>query len=72
MKGRSSDGVKSSHHYNLENMNIFQVKNEALHKNKGSYEALMILSLESRQDLSWWVSNPPHAYKDIDISNPDI
>ena len=53
-------------------MNIFQDKNDALHKNKGSYEALMILSLESRQDLSWWVSNPPHAYKDIDISNPDI
>ena len=32
----------------------------------------MQLSPESREDLSWWVRTLPHAYKQIDLSNPDI
>ena len=47
-------------------------KNEALHKNKGNFEALMQLYPESREDLSWWVRTLPQAYKQIDVSNPDI
>ena len=42
-------------------------KNEALHKNKGNFEALMQLSPESREDLSWWVRTLPQAYKQIDL-----
>ena len=30
-------------------------KNDALRKNKGNFEALMQISPESREDLSWWV-----------------
>ena len=52
--------------------NIDIDKNEALHKNKGNFEALMQLSPESREDLSWWVRTLPQAYKQIDLSNPDI
>ena len=52
--------------------NIEIDKNEALHKNKGNFEALMQLSPESREDLSWWVRTLPQAYKQIDLSNPDI
>ena len=32
----------------------------------------MQLSPESREDLSWWVRPLPEAYKQIDLSNPDI
>lgn len=52
--------------------NIEIDKNEALHMNKGNFEALMQLSPESRKDLSWWVRNLPQAYKQIDLSNPDV
>ena len=52
--------------------NIEIDKNEALHKNKGNFEALMQLSPESREDLSWWVRTLPQAYKQIDLSNLDI
>lgn len=60
------------HYRPLFHRNIEIDKNEALYKNKGNYEALIKLSPEPRQDLSWWVSNLPHAYKQIDISNPDV
>lgn len=52
--------------------NIEIDKNEALHMNKGNFEVLMQLSPESRKDLSWWVRNLPQAYKQIDLSNPDV
>ena len=52
--------------------NIEIDENEALHKTKGSFEALMQLSPESREDLSWWVRTLPQTYKQIDVSNPDI
>ena len=48
--------------------NIEIDKNEALHKNKGNFEALMQLSPESRKDLR----NLPQAYKQIDLPNPDV
>ena len=32
----------------------------------------MQLSPESREDLSWWMRTLPQAYKQIDLSNPDI
>ena len=49
--------------------NIEIDKNEALHKNKGNFEALMQLSPESREDLSWWVRTLPQGYKQIYVSN---
>ena len=52
--------------------NIEIDKNEAFHKNKGNFETLMQLSPESREDLSWWMRTLPQAYKQIDLSNPDI
>ena len=47
-------------------------RNDALRKNKGNFEALMQISPESREDLSWWVRTLPQTYKPIDFSNPDI
>ena len=52
--------------------NIEIDKNEALHNTKDNFEALMQLSPESREDLSWWMRTLPQAYKQIDLSNPDI
>ena len=38
-------------------------KNTPLQQNNGNYEAIMTLSSESVNDLSWWVTSLPIAWK---------
>ena len=47
-------------------------KNTALQQNYGNYEATMTLSSESRDDISWWVTNLPTAFKHVTTGNPAI
>ena len=47
-------------------------KNTPLQQNNGNYEAIMTLSSESVNDLSWWVTSLPIAWKNITMGNLTI
>ena len=47
-------------------------KNIALQQNNGNCKAIMTLSSESVNDLGWWVTSLPIAWKNITMGNPTI
>ena len=47
-------------------------KNEALVLSKGNFESRMVLSLEARDDIFWWLENIRKAKRIIRPATPDI
>lgn len=47
-------------------------KSSALKYSSGNFDAVMHLSLESKEELSWWIDNVDQSQNDISLSNRDV
>ena len=47
-------------------------KNESLKKRKGDFSATMTLSVQSKEDLQWWIEKLPTAYRPIKVPKIEI
>ena len=47
-------------------------KSSALKCSSGNFDAVMNLSLQSKNELSWWIQNIDKSQNDISLSNPDV
>ena len=47
-------------------------KISALRANKGNFDSIMALSVQSKTELTWWVNNVLTASKPISHGNPDL
>ena len=65
----SFDGVQYGPlHYRL----LESCKTEALSMNKGDYDAKMAITVEMKQELSWWIQNLENSFNFIERGNPDV
>ena len=47
-------------------------KSQALKKEKGNFDAYMVLSPKAKSELHWWVSNVEGAYQTLDREAPQV